>query len=138
MKRFILLFLLSGLLFPAVSTSTFTVVSANAVYYVSTEFGAGVRSNYIGLYIEYTKGDESSVDVTLNWLPNYTWAGTSYYAVGERANDETMQPVTLKFDTTGKTMYKIGVPAGASRLYIVIAYQSGSTGTFKMNHVNER
>lgn len=138
MKRFILLFLLSGLLFPAVSTSTFTEVSANAVYYVSTEFGAGVRSNYIGLYIEYTKGDETSVDLVIHWLPNLSWAGTTYYAVGERSSDETMGPVTLKFDTTGNTMYRIQVPAAASRMYITTTYQSGSTGTFKINAVQEK
>lgn len=139
MKKLLILLLLVGFpVFGAVSSSTFTTVSANSVYYVSTEFGPGVPAQYISLYVTYTKGDETSLNVTISWLPDETWAGTTYYAIGERASDETMQPVTLKFDTNGSTMYRIKVPAGTSRMYLGFAYVSGSTGVMVFNSRRER
>jgi hypothetical protein len=59
MKKLFLILLLVGLpAFGAVSSSTFTTVSAT-VYYLSTEFGPGVPAQYISLYMTYTKGNET-------------------------------------------------------------------------------
>lgn len=138
MKKIIFLFLMVGTLMGGVSTSTFTQITANQVYYISTAFGAGVRGEHVALYVEYINGDETSVDLTIEWLPNFTWAGTTYYAIGERGGDETMQPVTLKFDTTDNTMYRVKVPAAASLMYITTTYVGGSTGTFKINAIVEK
>ncbi|MFA5378045.1 MAG: hypothetical protein WC455_20000 [Dehalococcoidia bacterium] len=139
MKRFLILFLLmSAVGFSAVSSSTFTTVSVNSVYYISTDYAPGSRGEHVGLYIEYTKGDESSVNMTIEWYPNFDWASSGYYAIGERASDETAQPVTIKFDTTDKLMFRVKVPAGMSRLYVTFAYVGGTTGTFKINGVPER
>ena len=139
MKRFLILFLLMPTVgFSAVSSSTFTTVSTNSVYYISTDYASGSRGEHVGLYIEYTKGDESSINMTIEWYPVFDWASSGYYVIGERASDETVQPVTLKFDTTDKVMFRVKVPAGMSRLYITTTYVGGSTGTFKINGVAER
>lgn len=135
-KLFIILLLLGFPVFGAVTSSTFTTVSANTVYYISAEFGPGVPAAHIALYVEYTKSSDTSADMTIEWLPDETWAGTTYYAIGERASDETMQPVTLKFDTTDNTMYRIRVPAGMSRMYITVA--GIIAGTLKVNARRER
>ncbi len=139
MKRlFVYLMLCGAVAFGAVSTSTLTQVSANSVYNISTEFGPGVRGQHVTLYIDYTKGDETSVDMTIEWMPTGSWGSTDYYAVGERASDESAGPVTIKFDTTDKLMFRVKVPAATSRMYITTTYQSGTTGTFKVNAVVEK
>jgi len=124
--------------FAAVTSSTFTTVSANSVYYISTDYAPGSRGEHVGLYIEYTNGDETSIDMTIEWYPNFSWASGGYYGIGERASDETAQPVTIKFDTTDKLMFRIKVPAGMSRLYVTFTYVGGTTGTLKINGVPER
>lgn len=139
MKRFFVLFLMLATVgFASVTSSTFTTVSENAVYYISTDYASGSRGEHVGLYIEYTKGDETSINMTIEWYPNFSWASSGYYAIGERASDETIQPVTLKFDTTDKVMFRVKVPAGMSRLYVTFAYVGGTTGTLKINGVPER
>ena len=139
-KIFLCLFLLAFSAFGAVSSSTLTTVSANAVYYVSTEFGAGVQAKFINIYVGYTKGNETSIDITIAWMPDAyeTWGSSTYYTIGERAGDETMQPVTLKFDTTGNTFYQIKVPAGVQRMYILPSYVGGTTGVMVLNTRKEK
>ena len=137
-KLFIILMLLVFPVFGAVSSSTFTTVSANTVYYVLTEVGVGVSANYISLFIGYTKGDETSINMTIEWLPDETWAGTTYYAIGERTSDETISPVILKFDTTDNVMFRVKVPYGMSRMYVTFAYVGGTTGALIVNARKER
>ena len=139
-KVFTILFLLSVCVFGAVSSSTFTTVSANAIYYISTAAGTGVQAKFMDIYIDYTKGNETSLNVTIGWMPDTyeTWGSSDYFIVNERATDETIQPVTLKFDTTGKSFFQIKVPTNTQRMYFTTTYVSGSTGVLVANAKPEK
>jgi len=141
-KRLFILLMVIGLsLFGAVSSSTLTTVTANEVYYVSTEIGVGLQAQHVSLYIEYTKGDEDGVYMSLGWLPDADWAGTTYYIISERVLWWGAIPLIFDFWADYNEMFRIRVPQGISRLYVIIDYDGGTEagwGTFKINTKMEK
>jgi hypothetical protein len=139
MKKILILLLLVGFpVFGAVSSSTLTTVVANTTYYIATEFGPGVQARHISLFIDYTIGDEDYVSMTIEWKPDETWAGTSYYAIGERTWWWNVEPVTFYFYATDRTYFRVLVPDGMSRMYVTFAYSGGTSGAFILNARRER
>jgi hypothetical protein len=140
-KLFLILLLVALPVFGAVTSSTLTTVVANTTYYVSTEFGPGVQARHISLFIDYTVGDEHYVSMTIEWKPDETWAGTSYYAIGERTWWWNVEPVVFYFYATDRTYFRVLVPDGMSRMYVTIAYDDGTLagyGAFILNARRER
>jgi hypothetical protein len=114
-------------------TDTMVEVVANSTYFFTTMLGPGSSAKHITLYFEYIKGDETSIDLELQWQTIYPWALGKTYAVGERKSDSSISPVLLKNTETGNVMFRVPVPDQVDGLFLVASYVGGTTGTLRMN-----
>jgi hypothetical protein len=88
------------------------------------------------LVVDYTKGDETTVDFTFGLnFPTFSNLEVQYQ---ERNTSDIMENMTIKLNATGKTSIPLPVPKCTDKLYIYPTNAGGTpTGSFTLYGIDD-